>query len=423
MKIKIPYGETYQQAIIKKKNVLGIIQLKDGVQVSNEKKEVKKALMSPIESSELKSIVKFKDKKIVIVINDITRPTPTKIFINAITNELKEVGIDDNNIQLVVATGSHRPNNKKELEMMIGKENVERFKIENHCCTDENNLKYIGTTKRGMPVYINKTVAEADIKILTGVIVPHHTAGFSGGRKSIIPGVAGFNTLKIHHSLPIRPYNPAMGEIDLNPFHQEALEAAKMVGVDFILNVVQNSRKETVAVVAGDLEAAHKKGVEISRKISEVEIPELADIVVTSPGGYPRDINLYQSQKAVSVAEKVVKEDGVIILVSECRKDIEKNDFLIWMKQALSPEEIIIRFKKEGYSVGSNKAFMFARAIIKNQIIVVTKNISEEMLNSMFMQKATSLNEAIEKAFKIRGETSKVIFLPNAISVIPKRRN
>jgi len=423
MKIKIPYGETYQQAIIKKKNVLGIIQLKDGVQVSNEKKEVKKALMSPIESSELKSIVKFKDKKIVIVINDITRPTPTKILINAITNELKEVGIDDNNIQLVVATGSHRPNNKKELEMMIGKENVERFKIENHCCTDENNLKYIGTTKRGMPVYINKTVAEADIKILTGVIVPHHTAGFSGGRKSIIPGVAGFNTLKIHHSLPIRPYNPAMGEIDLNPFHQEALEAAKMVGVDFILNVVQNSRKETVAVVAGDLEAAHKKGVEISRKISEVEIPELADIVVTSPGGYPRDINLYQSQKAVSVAEKVVKEDGVIILVSECRKDIEKNDFLIWMKQALSPEEIIIRFKKEGYSVGSNKAFMFARAIIKNQIIVVTKNISEEMLNSMFMQKATSLNEAIEKAFKIRGETSKVIFLPNAISVIPKRRN
>lgn len=423
MKIKIPYGETYQQAIIKKKNVLGIIQSKDGVQVSNEKKEVKKALMSPIESSELKSIVKFKDKEVVIVINDITRPTPTKILINAITNELKEVGIDDNNIQLVVATGSHRPNNKRELEMMIGKENVERFKIENHCCTDENNLKYIGTTKRGMPVYINKTVAEADIKILTGVIVPHHTAGFSGGRKSIIPGVAGFNTLKIHHSLPIRPYNPAMGEIDLNPFHQEALEAAKMVGVDFILNVVQNSRKETVAVVAGDLEAAHKKGVEISRKISEVEIPELADIVVTSPGGYPRDINLYQSQKAVSVAEKVVKEDGVIILVSECRKDIEKSDFLIWMKEALSPEEIIVRFKKEGYSVGSNKAFMFARAIIKNQIIVVTKNISEEMLNSMFMQKATSLNEAIEKAFKIRGETSKVIFLPNAISVIPKRRN
>jgi len=420
MKIKIPYGKKVQQAVIDKKNFLGIIQSKECISVRNEREEVKKALSNPTGSPNLENIVKCKKNKIVIVINDITRPTPSKVLIDALMEELQNIGINYENIKLIVATGSHRANTIAELEMMIGKENVKRFKIENHCCTDENNIKYIGNTKKGMPIYINKTVAEADIKILTGVIVPHHTAGFSGGRKSIIPGVASLNTLKIHHSFPIRPYEPSMGNMDSNPFHQEALEATKMVGVDFILNVVQNSKKETIAVVAGDLETAHKKGVEICKKISEVEIPELADIVVTSPGGFPRDINLYQSQKAVSVAEKMVKKDGVVILVAECKNGIGETNFAEWMKQAYSPEEVIERFKKEGYSVGSNKAFMFARALTKSKIIILTDNISKKYLNDMFMLKAKSLTEAINMAFKIKGKDSKILFLPNAISVIPK---
>lgn len=420
MKIKIPYGKKVQQAAIDKKNFLGIIQSKKCISVRNEREEVKKALLNPIGSPNLENIVKCKKNKIVIVINDITRPTPGKVLIDALMEELQNIGINYENIKLIVATGSHRANTIAELEMMIGKENVKRFKIENHCCTDENNIKYIGNTKRGMPIYINKIVAEADIKILTGVIVPHHTAGFSGGRKSIIPGVASLNTLKIHHSFPIRLYEPSMGNMDSNPFHQEALEAAKMVGVDFILNVVQNSKKETIAVVAGDLEAAHKKGVEICRKISEVEIPEIADIVVTSPGGFPRDINLYQSQKAVSVAEKIVKKGGVIILVAECKNGIGGSNFTEWMKQANSPKEVIERFKKEGFLVGSNKAFMFARALTKSKIIVLTDNISKKYLNDMFMLKAKSLTEAVNMASKIKGKDSKILFLPNAIGLIPK---
>jgi len=420
VKVTIPYGNSFQEFILKDFNKITIFEPHETPAVKDEKEAIKNSLLNPIGSQRLSKMIKSKKSTVAIIVNDITRPTPSESFLNALMEELNIAGINEDNIRVIIATGSHRPNTKEELSSMIGKENLKRFYVENHDCQQESKLKYIGKTKNNLPIVINKTVAESDIRILTGVIAPHHTAGFSGGRKSILPGVAGFNTLKIHHSLPIRPYYPAMGMMTKNPFHEISLEVAKKVGVDFILNAVQNSKKETIAVVAGDLEHAHEIGVNLCRKNSEIKVEGQAEIVITSPGGFPRDINLYQSQKAVSVAEKLTKDKGVIILVAECQKGVEKGNFLEWMLEAKEPKEVIDRFIEEGYSIGSNKAFMFARALSKNKIIVVTDNISEEILNKMFMEKASSLDEAVNTALKYCGKDSKIYCLPKAINIIPK---
>ena len=421
MKVRIPYGDKYKKVSINKKNLIGVIEALDTKPVKDERIAIRNALNNPIHCKKINEIAKEKSNA-VIVVNDITRPTPSKLLIEELSKKLNESGIKDSNIQIVVAIGIHRKNSREELVSMLGKENVNRFNIINHDCRDKLNIKFIGKTKRGLPIYINKIVANADIKILTGVIVPHHSAGFSGGRKSILPGVSGHETLKIHHSFPIRPYRPVMGILDSNPFHEEALEAAKMLGVDFIINVVQNSKKETVSVVAGDLDIAHKKGVEISRKICEVSISisERPDIVITSPGGYPRDINPYQAQKAISPVENIIRENGVIILVAERRDGIGKEETLSWLKKAKDPQEVIRRFSKEGFLFGSHKAFLFARAIMKNQIIIVTENISGEDIKDMFMIKKDSLQNALLYAYKLTNINSKVLVFPRANYIIPK---
>lgn len=420
MDIKIPYGNSFREFIPKNTEKVTVLKSEELPSVEDEEKAIRESLLNPIGSERLSSIIKSGDKVISIVVNDITRPSPSKNYLNALMEELIIGGASEEDVRVVVATGTHRGNTKEELESMIGRENLERFYVENHDCRDTNKLKLVGKTKDDFPIVINRTVAESDIRILTGVIAPHHTAGFSGGRKSILPGVAGFDTIRFHHSIPIRPYYPAMGIMEGNPFHEISLEVAKNVGTDFILNVVQNSKKESIAVVAGDLEKAHKIGVDICRKNSVIKLKEKAEIVITSPGGFPRDINLYQSQKAVSVAERVVKEKGVIILVAECLKGIEKGNFLEWMLDAKNPKEVIDRFLKEGYSVGSNKAFMFARAIMNSKIIVVTENIEEEVLNNMFMERATSLDEAVNKALNYCGADSKIYCLPKAVNLIPE---
>jgi len=419
MKVRIPYGDKYKEVSINKKNLIGIIEALDAKPVKDERIAIRNALNNPIHCKKINEIAKEKSNA-VIVVNDITRPTPSKLLIEELSKKLNESDIKDSNIQIVVATGIHRKNSREELISMLGKENVNRFNIINHDCRDKLNIKFIGKTKRELPIYINKIVVNADIKILTGVIVPHHSAGFSGGRKSILPGVSGYETLKIHHSFPIRPYRPVMGILDSNPFHEEALEATKMLGIDFIINVVQNSKKETVSVVAGDLDIAHKKGVEISKKICEVSIFERPDIVITSPGGYPRDIDLYQAQKAISPVENIIRENGVIILVAECRDGIGKEETLSWLKKAKDPQEVIKRFSKEGFLLGSHKAFLFARAIMKNQIILVTENISGKDIKDMFMIKKDSLQNALIYAYKITNINSRVLVLPKANYIIPK---
>jgi len=355
------------------------------------------------------------------VVNDITRPTPSYLLVPPIVNELNRCGIDDGRITILIATGSHRPNTDEELRGLLSSEVFERVRVVNHDGSEEKNLVELGFTPRGVPVVINREYHEADVKILTGSIIPHQSAGFSGGRKSIIPGIAGRKALMFHHSYRLRYDGPAMGVIEDNHFSEEAVEAARIAGVDFILNVVQNSSRKIVRAVAGDVEAAWLDGVGTARRICEVKASGTKpDVVISYTGGYPRDINLYQTQKAVSPAEKIVREGGIIIVVSECRDGVGGGrNFYEWLANAESPGEVIERFRTEGYSESSNKAFLYARALVKAEIVVVTTNLTDEIAESMFLKRTDTLEDAFAYACGKLGNDCKVAIMENAPELVP----
>lgn len=419
VQIKIPYGPKNKTIHLSDHNLIKVI-LPKGIKSNfTERELIFSALNNPIHSPTLGQIAKTKKAKTaVIVINDITRPTPTKEMLELIIKELNQVNISRDDITLLVATGNHRPPTSSELIEMVGKEFKPGIPIIIHDASNKKNLIYLGKTSRKVPIWVNKEIMKADLKILTGTISPHHAAGFTGGRKSILPGISGLKSLKIHHSLPIRPFYPALGWYHGNPFHEESLEAARITGIDFIVNSINNREGDVIKVVAGDLDKAHYEGVKICRDIWTVKVPEMSDITIVSPGGYPRDINLHQSQKAISCGELITKPDGIIILIAECSRGIGK--FQDWLLKAKKAEDVILRFKKIGYTEeASSKAFMFARALLRYKLIIISDYLKQEDLKGMFLTKMDSPNEALDFAFKGLGKDSKVLVVPNASDIIP----
>jgi len=419
--ISMPYGKKIIKFKIPKKNLVFTIAPNYVKGARDEESEIRKALQNPIGCDSLSEIARKKAGKAVIVINDITRPTPSYKLVPPLLDELNKGGIKDNDICIIVATGSHRGNTIKELEQMLSLEVIKRVHVVNHDYSNQEMLKYIGKTKRGVPIELNRVFCNANIKILTGTIAPHQSAGFSGGRKSVLPGIAGKESLIIHHSYPLRLKGPAMGRIRKNYFSEEAIEASRTVGVDFILNVVQNSKKEIVKAVAGDLIETWLEGVKWARKIHEVSVPRVRpEVVIASPGGFPRDINLYQTQKAIAPVEIIVKEGGTIIVSSECIKGIGGGkNFYNWLNEANNIKEVIERFKSEGYNESSNKAFLYARALKKAEIIIVTKNISTKILNNIFLKRANTVEEAVQEALLKYGKDCKIALIQNAPEIIP----
>lgn len=416
---KIPYGKQEMEIRIPKRNYLATLmpQYKPGLK--EETGAVKKALESPIGTGRLKEIARGK-KTAVIVVNDITRPTATYKLLPHLVQELKDAGVNDDRLTFLVATGTHRDNTREELEGMLGKEIVQRFKVINHHCQDDKIMVDLGKTSGGISVVINRIFWEAEVKVLTATIAPHQGAGFSGGRKSVLPGIASLPTLKQHHGFSMRSDKPAMGWVEGNKFHENALEAAKMAGVDFILNTVQNHHKEITRVVAGDVEKAWFEGVKASREIFEVKIPHPVDVVITSPGGYPKDIDLYQSQKSMAASELAIKEGGTVILPAECKDGIGARGFYEWMSAATCPQEVIDRFIREGYSIGASKAWLFSRCLKRADLILVSKNIGDKTLKEMFTQRADTVEEAIQMALAKHGQNAEIILMKNGSDMIPK---
>ncbi len=416
---KIPYGKGEMEIRIPRKNFLATLMPHYKPGVKDEAGEIKRALREPIGAAPLRQIARGK-KSVVVVVNDITRPTATYKLLPPLLQELAAAGVKENQITFLVATGTHRDNSREELEGMLGKEVIARFRVINHHCQDDSLMVDLGRTSGGVPVVINRLFWEAEVKVLTAGISPHQAAGFSGGRKSVLPGIASLTTLKQHHGFNMRSDKPAMGWVDGNKFHENALEAAKMAKVDFILNTVQNHRKEIIRAVAGDVEKAWREGVRASREIYEVEIPRPADVVITSPGGYPKDIDLYQSQKSMAASELAVKEGGTVILPAECRDGIGAHGFYEWMSAASCPQDVIDRFIREGYSIGASKAWLFARCLKRAELIVVSRNIESNTLKEMFTRRADSVEQAIDMALAKHGSQAEIILLKNGSDMIPR---
>lgn len=420
MIVDIPYGEG--SLIAEVPTGTRVIQPPWVFPTASPSQLIQEALMMPIATKSLRQIVKEKKPSgrgsIVIVVNDLTRPTPTAAMLEGLWKEMKMAGVKEEMVTVVIATGDHKPPDNAEQEKIVGSTFKKLFHIESHNCRDEESLSYIGTTDGGLPVTINRYVADAEIKILTGVISSHHAAGFSGGRKSIVPGVAGLKTIKKHHSFPITSYEPVMGELVGNSFHREALAAAEMVGVDFIINAVKNHQHEPLKVFAGALNAAHLEGVRYCQKVWGMDLTVKEGTVIVSPGGYPRDIDLHQAQKAISLAEKVLERPGVIILVAECRLG-SGTDFVNLLRDSPDPQAVIEHYRREGYGEAQElKAFLFARTLIKHSIILVSESFPRKKLEELFLLGAESVEEGLEISRQILGKEGEITVIPHASDIL-----
>lgn len=411
--VEFPFGKGYLSLQLNQDVDVFLPVSMSGVQ--DELAAIRQALAHPIGVERLSKLAEDKST-VAVVINDITRPVPTETMLTALIEELSVAGIRNEQITVIVALGNHEIATEEELKKMTGIWR-EKLRIINHDCYDKSVLTYAGATKRGLPVYVNRHYAEASLKILTGLITPHQSAGFSGGRKSVVPGIAGIETLQKHHSFPIRPEDPVMGIIEGNVFHEEAVAAARLVGADFIINVIKNYRNEVVDVVAGDLEQAHMHGVSICERSWVRKFDKAYDVVFVSPGSYPKDIDLHQSQKALAVAEQITKPGGTIILVAECSHGIGKFGGIL--KRADNVDIVIKDFREQGFSADhSSKAYMFARAIKKHRVFLVTTGVEAAELSEMFMEGYASLQEAARVALDAY-EDPAILCIPYAGECIP----
>jgi nickel-dependent lactate racemase len=417
MQIDLPYGRSSVSVDVP--DHAKVVKLQPASDSIDIQVEIRRALNHPVNSQPLKSIARgFQDA--VIVINDVTRPAPSGVMLEALLEDLVHAGITENRVTVVIANGNHRPCTLAEIRQMVGNDLFERLRIINHDAKDSKHLTRVGDTKTGLPVWANRIVANASLKILTGLITPHHSAGYSGGRKSFIPGVAGLETLKRHHSFPFRPFEPSYGWMKGNPFHEEAVRIARKAGINFILNVVQDSHGNFTQAVAGDLEAAHEKGVSMGGPLWEVSLPHPYDIVIASPGGFPRDIDLHQAQKAVSAAETMIESSGVIVLIAECQDGLGKWR-APWLKSAASPREVVERFKKEGFTEDhTSKDFMCARALAQHKVILFSTGVPEKIVRQIFFTPAASPQAAVDLAFEQADKNASVLVLPRAVNCVPR---
>ncbi len=348
MKVNLPFGKAFIEAELPDGSI--VLEHDSVPGLKNEKDKVIKSLRNPINSLPLREAVKASDK-VAIVISDITRPTPNHKLIPWIIEELKDVPSE--NFTVINGTGTHRENTDLELIEMLGIDIFNSIRIINHNAFKKNSLKQLGKSSSGAEVFLNREFCEADYKIVTGFIEPHFFAGFSGGPKGIMPGIAGIDTIMHFHSAELIAHpKSTWGVIDENRIQQEAKEIALMSKPDFMLNVTLNQDKEITNVFAGDIVEAHKAGMQYVKEHSMIECDESFDIVVTTNSGYPLDQNLYQAVKGMSAAHQIVKKGGAIICVAECSEGIpDHGTFRDIFNMEDSPGEILELINKPDFSM------------------------------------------------------------------------
>jgi nickel-dependent lactate racemase len=422
VRIEMPYGKTTVFGELPPEWKVGICRPVDILPAKEPTVLIRQALNNPIASKPFPMIVGG-GRTVCIVVNDITRSTPSHLLLKPLVEDLLTAGISIGDITILIANGNHRPCTPDEVRQIVGQELMNCITVVNHEAGRDEDLVYLGDTDGGVPIHVNRHLVEADIRILTGTIRPHQSAGYSGGRKSVLPGVAGLKSICKHHSFPIFPLEPVFGRIHGNTFHDESLAGAKKVGIHFILNIIENSQGQIIDAVAGDLELAHLEGVRRSANLWKVPIPQRVDVAIVSPGGYPKDINLHQAQKAIAPCELVLRPGGVIILVAQCPDG--PGYISQWFEGLDSAEAVIAKFKRDGWSPKAHaKPFLLARPLSKFTVIVVTSGISPKDLQNMFMIHASSLQNAICKTQSLIGTVSpSVLVMPYAGDVIPELPN
>jgi len=412
----LPYGKTQICARIPTRNYLGNIEPKEKQGVKDARAEVARALHEPTGTRRLDELAK-PGNKVAIVVNDHTRSTPSHVIVPPILDELNKVGIPDDAITIIFGCGTHRATKPEEQKALLGEDVVQRIKTISHNCRDKD-LVYLGRTHTHLnKVYVNKVFAEADFRILTNSIELHYFAGYGGGRKSVLPAVTGEDTIQHNHALLLQP-KAKTGILEGNPVHQDMVEAAKLAKVDYVVNVVTNSRNEVVKAFAGDLEQAFLEGVKLVDEMYKVPIERRGDIVIVSSGGHPHDIDLYQAYKGLDNALDAVKRGGVAILVAECPDGHGSDLFYEWMTKFKDLKEMETEIKLR-FRLGGHKAYYLVRALQRIQIILVSTLPDYYAVGTFRLRSARALNDALRDAFDIAGKDARVWVMPHGNITLP----
>ena len=413
MKLEFGFGTGVQTAQVPEENLLGVLHANEVPLELTGEAEVRRALEEPIESPRLRELVS-PGEKVAIVTSDITRPMPTYKVMPPLLDELYAAGVRREDITLVFALGSHRKHTDEERRKLAG----DRAWNEIACVdSDPNDCVHMGVTGAGTPVDITRVVAEADRRICLGNIEYHYFAGYSGGAKAIMPGVSTRDAIQSNHSMMVRPEARA-GALETNPLRMDIEEAGRICGIDFIVNVVLSEHKEIIKAVAGHPVAAHRAGCRFLDRIYLKPLPQAADIVLVSQGGAPKDLNLYQTQKALDNARHAVKQGGIIILIGSCREGLGERVFEEWMTKSQSPEAMIERIGRD-FQLGGHKAAAIAMTLQKAKIYLVS-DMEDDFVRSIFLTPQPSVQTALDRAFTELGSKATVLAMPYGGSTLPR---
>jgi nickel-dependent lactate racemase len=412
----LPYGKSDVCVRIPARNLLGSIEPKQVSAAADATAEVERALNAPIGTKRLSEIAQ-PDNKIAIVVDDFTRSTPSQAMLLPVLAELNSAGVKDENVTVIFGCGTHRAVTPEEAKRILGSEVLNRVKTVSHDCNAQN-LVFVGKTKHGTTVRVNRVFAQADVKVLLGDVNLHYYAGYGGGRKSVMPAISCKDTISHNHAMLLHP-NARTGVLEGNPVHEDMTEAARLAKVDFILNVVTNSKGDIVKAFAGDLEQAFLEATKLVDEMYRVTVDRRADIVVVSSGGYPADINLYQAYKALDNALEVVKRGGTIIMVAECPEGHGNQVFYDWMMR-LGELKKVEREVKRHFELGGHKAYYLLKAL-KNHKLILVSSLPDYYANDVFKLKtARAVNDALRETLKNAGSQTKVWAMPQGNLTLPE---
>ncbi|MCG3196492.1 MAG: Lactate racemase [bacterium] len=421
-RVEIAYGKGFVPVDIPSENLLKVLRVKPWAALARPRVEIERALAFPIGSPSLSSLASGR-RNAVIVISDITRPVPNSTLLPPILETLETSGIPRERILILIGTGMHRSNLGPELVELVGPAIAGKYRVENHEGLNLESHVDLGVSEEGVPLLVDRRYMEADLKIVTGLIEPHLMAGYSGGRKGVLPGVCSLETMKVMHGYRmIQHERTTVGRLDDNPFHLAALKLARRVGVDFLVNVTVNEQREITGVFAGDLDRAHRAGVAALEEYVVDRLDKPADIVVTSGGGYPLDQTFYQCLKGVIATKEILKPGGTIVFAAHLGEGLGSASFQDLMGRLTTPEAFLEEIAGPDYLQVDQWMVQdhCNMLLLAGEILIYTENLSANWLRSVLVHPIPSLNAGLKRAFEAHGPRARVAVLPHGPYVIAK---
>ena len=410
-RIELPYGKGTVLVEVPDRNLVGTLEGASAPELRLED-AFAEAWACPIGIADPASLIK-PGEKLVFVVTDHTRPTPTRRLLPLIWERLRS-HVRAQDVTIIVATGTHRRPNEEELDKLFGGLRQE-FRFAFHDC--DHNLVEVGKSVRGTPILLDRAVAEADRVVTIGHIGMHYYAGYSGGRKNILPGVSGRETIEKNHAqLTDRHCEGCVH--DGNPISEEMIEAARLARVDFIVDVVLDAKGRVAKVVVGDLEEAHAAGRSFWDSLFQVEVREKADLVIVSAGGHPKDIDLYQAYKALYNAGKAVKDDGIVLLIAACPDEIGNPVFTDWVMRCQKPNDVFDVLRQEGFKLGGHKAVYLAKDLARSDVYLLSQ-LDEALVRRFFLKPVQDAKEVICIARERFGESFRTLVMPHGGDTFP----